>query len=68
MMDWQLFLGLPLGPFSAARVACPKPTLIPLASFKKPFLVSCWKGPQASAYLDSGVPGTHYTPLCLVDP
>lgn len=35
MKDWQLFLGLSLGPFSAARVACPKPTLIPLASFKK---------------------------------
>lgn len=63
LMDWQLFLVPPLGSFSAVRVACPKPTLIPVASFKKPPLNSCCKEPPILASLDSGDSGTSSAPL-----
>lgn len=62
-MDWPLFLGLTLGPFSAARAACPKPILIPLALFKKPPLGSCCKGSLVPAHLNSGISSTHHVPL-----
>lgn len=68
MMDWQLFLGLTLGPFSAARAACPKPILIPLALFKKPPLGSCCKGSLVPAHLNSGISSTHHVPLGPGDP
>lgn len=59
-VDWQLFFGLPLGPFSAARVACPKPSL---DSCKKRPLGSCCKVPLEPAHLDSVVAGTSQDPL-----
>lgn len=62
VMDRQLCLGLLLGSFSAARVASPKSTLIPVALFKKFPLDSCCKGCLAPAHLDSGVPSTMMLP------